>query len=193
MFDQERKPWSSHEMVMLSEMFREKMSIHVMALRLGRTEKAIIRRIYDMNLNGRRVLTWTIEQTKTARRMHEDGASMQDIASAVGKTSSAVQTKLARMGLRARNGDAKPSKFLGEPEPIKPTPPQDHREANMLHLVDVMRAFGALTVGELREAYCKAHELDVPPAYDGHRVTRIFTADTRSCVGSTMAMCAEVA
>lgn len=97
------RPWTAREAEALRVCWG-KVPIAVIAAKLHRTEAAVRTRASVMGLGGRHV-TFTPEVRARMREMAEAGATVPEIARAVGVTARSARNRLARDGVRASRLD----------------------------------------------------------------------------------------
>jgi len=161
---------------------------------LGRTPKAVSSRRCELRLVKRQSHhDWTPAEVATLRLAAVvKGVRWEEVAVIVGRTPYACKKKYAESFSRRPSRTPPPwQRNLPWEARIKRACPDLDPVAysNALYLGEVRLAFGCTDFGALKDYYTSRCELDVPPGYDGYRLTSIYRDDSRSYVGSTAAMC----
>ena len=97
------RPWTARESEALQACWG-KVPIAVIAAKLHRTQPAVRTRASVMGLGGRRV-TFTPEVRAKMREMAEGGATVDEIARAVGVPEKSAMSRLAKDGVRVTRRD----------------------------------------------------------------------------------------
>lgn len=105
-----KQPWTSDDDNILKGMLNAyKYTYPEISQRLGRSEAAIKRRVWELGIKARPLrfnnhIKYTEEEIKSIICMIENGHCLEDIASRINKSAQGVRGKLERMGYRFKNG-----------------------------------------------------------------------------------------
>lgn len=113
--------WSQHEMSQLAEMAKQDRPSYEIADKLGRTDCAVRAKAYQLDIKlfipptdrkcGHR-FKWTKEDDARMKKLIYETCSVEDTATALGRTPNAVRMRMSALGVLLR--EAKSAKFLSE-------------------------------------------------------------------------------
>lgn len=172
----EERQWTKERVAALVKLYYEGIRPEAIAVQLGRTNQAIRNKLSDLELPVMRLNAWTPTDDARLLELRAQGLSFGKIAEDLHRSESRTLERF---------------KFLRGVATIGKTQPTgvDARVANAGYLISCLRDTGSETIGDLRAYYVARCELDVPPAYDGYRMTLMFQGNAQSYVGSVAAMC----
>lgn len=126
-------------------------------------------------MSGGHGAPWSQFEISIVRKMHMDGASDAMIGRELGRKADGVRYCREKFSI-TRN----PNRLRQVTTPF-----EDGYQASLWHLIDLMRSYKALTLGEAKAKYRSRNELDVPEGYNPRLVNP--WRETISMVGSQFA------
>lgn len=150
--DKYRKSWTTKELEIVREQWKQGVSYHDIGVKLGRTERSVENAVYKLKLratksnlpeNDRR--SWTPSTLKRLMSMYKEGASFEQMIDTFGRTATAIQAQI--YGLR------KKGRFTGEVRPFVEggQPANDPQPAKDEQLQLQYEAYNKLGIGNLTE------------------------------------------
>ena len=201
------EPWSDADTNTAIKLAREGRTLCQIGEAVGRSAEAVRSRLkkklklkdlppLHSGMATKSQIEWTEADEQTVMRIIREGGTIVTAGVVVGRSPEAVRKRLKYM--RSALVTSTTNRVLARDRPVPPRQMQQSEEqgrrlkedgvrASVLPLIDLMRSFGADTVGAGRVEYAARHELrdtGSTPTYVPLPVLQL------SYVGSTAAMCA---
>jgi hypothetical protein len=165
-------PWTAKDDALLLECAMKRMLDTETSELMGRSltaisrrrQKLLIRKPDGVSPSGRNAaVMWTEQETKTLRAMWLAGKSDSEIAQALPRRSpKSINARRHALKLYkevVRGNLWKPARK----RKFKPRPVPSPKDASILHLVDLIRAYGVQTLGEAKALYRERNEVAIAP------------------------------
>lgn len=178
------RKWSDDEDCALLALHKEGKTTVDIATALGRPMGGVEHRLALHGLRATSFAAWRREEETTLLDMRDRGCSWEAIGRRLRRSADACINRHKRIAEQEQRTEAYVSAIIRSDE-------ADNRQ----YLAACMREAGLVfpaTLGHLRAWYRARCEHDVPPDFRPAK-TQVSFAATSSLMGSTMAMCSEVA